>query len=543
MVWDTPQKGFSVDAFLNPHHGAGEIVQSEVQALATVSEGLELEFSCREPLRTGTEGALEQFLKSEAHLSDFLTQLTRVTGRILEEALVEATRAVGAGFSENLAALDRRLTDRLLLAEEKLAVLQLAILSGRLAAMEPSDVEYLPELDTKEQSRLAEFRLPSGTEASSNEWGVTQNQTVPDPDGADRHEEPVLLQELASRVQSAEARIAGISTVSTSAWERVGQLCQRVNALGQEAEGKAKAELQVSELVKRMKDSESHIELLSQQWWTHRENTASTNRSVESLREELRVLKLESSVGHVVFVPQPQGKPEAGSSSPSTPTASTCKLLDALESTETSQGSLTESVGSGANLNGEYPLSKEVGATIWSPDHDIPRTVHTVERSFPESDSKDFKPPSDMVSTVPSQVRVQRTPRGVESECGQGADERDVVHGRSSSRGRSPNSSQKGGAQISVGLGSPRVKGSSPDGFSKSLEPAKTRSHSSKSSSQGHVGLHGAKSTSPGGRSLHATESSPDRLRSPGPGKAPGRRCIQEGDGRKVQMKNVHVIS
>mmetsp|Transcript_53256 Transcript_53256/g.142520 ORF Transcript_53256/g.142520 Transcript_53256/m.142520 type:complete len:534 (-) Transcript_53256:332-1933(-) len=530
MVWDTPHKGFSADAFLNPHHGAGDIVQSEVQALATVSEGLELEFStCREPLRTGTEGALEQFLKSEAHLSDFLTQLTRVTGRILEEALVDATRAVGAGFSENLAALDRRLTDRLLLAEEKLAVLQLAILSGRLAAMEPSDVEYLPELDTTEQSRLAELRLPSSTEASSNEWGVTENQTVPDPDGAPRHEEPVLLQELASRVQSAEARIAGISTVSTSAWERVGQLCQTVNALGQEAEGKAKAELQVSELVKRMKDSETHIELLSQQWWTHRENTASTNRSVESLREELRVLKLESSVGHVVFVPQPQVKPEAGSSSPSTPTTSTCKLFDPLESTETSQGSLTESGGSGADLNGEYPLSKEeVGATIWSPDHDMPRTVHTVQGSFPESDSKDFKPPSDMVSTVPSQVRSQRTPRGVESECGQGADERDPVHGRSSSRGRSPNSSQKGGAQISVGSGAPRVKGSSPDGFSKSLEPAKTRSQSSKSSSQGHVGLHGAKSSSPGGRSLQATESSPDRLRSPGPGKAPGRRCIQE---------------
>lgn len=488
------------------------------------------------------EGALEQFLKSEAHLSDFLTQLTRVTGRILEEALVDATRAVEAGFSENLAALDRRLTDRLLVAEEKLAVLQLAILSGRLAAMEPSDVEYLPELDTTAELRLAECRIRSCTGVSSNDWDCPEHQTVHD-DGAKR-EEPALLQELVSRVQSAEARIAGISTVSTSAWERVGQLCQTVNALGQEVEVKPNAELQVSELVKRMTDSETHIELLSQQWYSHRENTASTNRSVESLREEIRALRLELSVGHVVFVPQ-AGKREAGSSSPSTPTASTSKLPDALESTEASLDSLNASVGSGTNLN-EYPLSPRVGATIWSPDHEMPKHGHAVQRSCPESDSKDFKPPPGVVSTVSSLVRPQRTPRGVESECGMSSDGRDIVHARSSSRGRSHNSSQKSGAQVSGGSGGLRVKGNSPDGCSKSLELAKGRSHSSKNSSQGHVGP-GAKSSSPAGRrTLQVSESSPDRLRSPGPGaKAPGRRSIQEGEGRgRVLTKNAqHVMT
>ena len=53
-------------------------------------------------------------------------------------------------------------------------------------------------------------------------------------------EEPALLPEHTQRVQPAEARIARNYTVSTSAWERAGQLRQAVKALGQEVETKPK---------------------------------------------------------------------------------------------------------------------------------------------------------------------------------------------------------------------------------------------------------------------------------------------------------------
>ena len=87
-----------------------------------------------------------------------------------------------------------------------------------------------------------------------NRWDPDKSGRPADTvhDDGVRLEEPALFQELMPRVQSAEARTAGISTMSISAWKQVGQPYQAVKAVGQEVEAKP-----MSEVVGRMTKSEN----------------------------------------------------------------------------------------------------------------------------------------------------------------------------------------------------------------------------------------------------------------------------------------------